>query len=471
MAQPRPGSLEHLAVLAPDVPVLVEAATGRELTRAQLDERASRLACGLATRDGVGPGTPVAHLLDAPVLELFVLTFALAKLGAVPVPLVPGRPASAVRATLDELGARVLVTGDEDLATTLGAVGLDSGLDALLDAGGDGSTAPMSGARIAPVTYAAAGSGRLVAHPDDRAGRAALSELLGDLAARARHRPSRRHLVAAPPWLPATLLHANIALLAGGTLVVLPDPDPSAWLDAIADEEPETTVVTPAMLAAVLALPEDERAGADTTALHAAVVAGDHLPVPHRRAAADLLGEDAVVPVYATADTGPVSALDGADVPDDDGSAGRPLRAVHVEVRDTSGGTAPRGAPGALRVRSPLGDGDTGDVGLREESGALRVLGRTGTPTWEDPAGRPAGVLRIRDVAHADPAVAAVAVDAAPGGQFAVRVRPCPGGTVDHDALTDRLRDALGPAVGAAVAAADDLPLDALGRVTSPPAR
>ncbi len=89
MARPRPGTLEQLAEAAPDQLVLIEHGTGRTRTRGELEERAGTLALALAAHHGVEHGTRVALQADATSLELVEVGFALAKLGAVPVPL-PG---------------------------------------------------------------------------------------------------------------------------------------------------------------------------------------------------------------------------------------------------------------------------------------------------------------------------------------------------------------------------------------------
>lgn len=472
MAKPRPGTLEHLAVLAPDAVVLIEHGTGRAHTRASWDERAGSLAVALREQHGVGHGSRVAFLLDGPSLELFELVLALAKLGAAPVPLVPGLDPGHLPDVLTRAQAAAFLTDDAEAARGTDAILTGEGYEALLD-GAPAGPRPTSGVRVAPVSLVAAAGAtagpRLVERADDRMNRAELSQLLGDLATRAGHRPSRGHLVAAPPWLPATLLHANIALLAGAALTVLPAFTPTGWLEALAEHEPGTAVLSPAMVAGLVALPPAEQEEQDTSTLDAAVVAGDHLPVPHRAAAADLLGLESVVCVYATAEAGPVAALAGEDLAEDPGTAGTPLQAVHVEIRGDDGTTVPRGAPGAVHVRSPLAAGapvTTGDLGVREDDGRLRLLGRSGTPVWTDPEGRPVGTLAVRDVLHGDPAVAAVAVDApSVGGAPRIRVELAPGTPPDPEGLTDRLREAIGPDVAAGVEIVAALPRDALGRV------
>src|SRR5438445_4334618 len=81
----------HLPLLAdrrPDRPAVIHPQVGAHLTFRQLNEECDRYAWGL-TRLGVGPGTRTL-LMVKPGEDFFSLTFALFKLGAVPVLIDPG---------------------------------------------------------------------------------------------------------------------------------------------------------------------------------------------------------------------------------------------------------------------------------------------------------------------------------------------------------------------------------------------
>ncbi|MEV0120790.1 AMP-binding protein [Streptomyces sp. NPDC050703] len=83
--------VERRAALTPDAPVLIQAADDpaddRTLTFGALRDRAERVAAGLYAR-GVRPGTVVAWQLPTRI-ETALLSFALARLGAVQSPLIP----------------------------------------------------------------------------------------------------------------------------------------------------------------------------------------------------------------------------------------------------------------------------------------------------------------------------------------------------------------------------------------------
>ncbi|MCD9140755.1 non-ribosomal peptide synthetase [Streptomyces albireticuli] len=79
------------------------------LTYRELDLRADRLARRLAT-EGIRPGSTVAVLMERSA-ELVVALLAIVKSGGCYVPLDPRQPAARLRWTLEQTGARVLLTG------------------------------------------------------------------------------------------------------------------------------------------------------------------------------------------------------------------------------------------------------------------------------------------------------------------------------------------------------------------------
>lgn len=387
MAQPRPGTLEALAAAAPDQIVLIEHGTGRTHTRRTWDERAGSLAAALADRFDCGHGTRIALDFADPVLELFESTFALAKLGAVPIHLMPGPKPWFIDDALTVSKAQGLIT--DRPWQTFGGIVTDHSwqekpggqrYEALIAAAPSGPR-PLSGIRVAPLTVSA-GPDDPWFHErlDDRGDRSGLAVVLGDLVTRARHRQGRNHLVAAPSWIQSTLTHAGVTLLAGGAVVTLPGFTPQAWLEAVAEHEVATAVLTPAMLAAILALPGSVLDGADTTSLDCVLVTGGPLDVSVRHAATDLFGEEQLALLYATPATGPVAMLDPADVAEDPGTDGTPLRGVQVTIRGEDGTPVPRGTAGTIHVSSPLATGEdvaTGHRGVRDDEGRLTVLDAT----------------------------------------------------------------------------------------------
>ncbi|MBN8605639.1 MAG: long-chain fatty acid--CoA ligase [Caulobacterales bacterium] len=103
------------AALTPHVIAFEDALTGRTLTYAQIDDRASRAAALLADR-GVKRGDRVA-ILCRNRIEFFEIMFACAKLGAILVPLNWRAPAAELAPILDDCTPALLVFGAEDAET------------------------------------------------------------------------------------------------------------------------------------------------------------------------------------------------------------------------------------------------------------------------------------------------------------------------------------------------------------------
>ena len=93
-------SLTEMAGFQPDTPAIIFLQERRTLTFSQLDEESDRIAHGFG-RIGIGRGMRVA-LLVPPSPELFSVTFALFKAGAVPVFIDPGIGAANMKGCLAE---------------------------------------------------------------------------------------------------------------------------------------------------------------------------------------------------------------------------------------------------------------------------------------------------------------------------------------------------------------------------------
>jgi long-chain acyl-CoA synthetase len=364
---PAPGTPEHRADTTPDGVCLVDAA--RRLTWRTWDRRADELAAGLAELHGIGPGDRVAWRLPNHA-ELFVLTLALAKLGATEVAVGPWLDDDSARHVVADSRAALLVSEDPDPAWAPVPVLAGADLEAT---GVAGAPRRLTGThRPAPsVTY---GSGRTglprgaVREFTPERLRAA-APTVADLVRRLGLGAGERHLLAAPAAHPTALLLAQLTLALGGAVVCLEPFEPRAALALIDEYAITSTFVLPELLAALAELPDEVTETADVTSLRSVVAGGGPVEPALREAAIDLLGEDCVFVAYGTAHTGTVALLDPADRPD---AAGRPLQGVSV-----------RTSHGALAVRSPLAltrwqDGEpagefveTGDRGHVAEDGLI----------------------------------------------------------------------------------------------------
>ena len=152
----------------PGAPALVWG--DEELTYAELDARANRLAHGLRGL-GVGPDARVGVMLERGV-ELVVSILAVIKAGGAYVPLDPGYPAERLRLMLEDSGVRVLLTRSE-LAPAVGDVALSVvHLDRAADALASQPAGPVRGGadpeNLAYIVYTSGSTGRpkgvMVAH-------------------------------------------------------------------------------------------------------------------------------------------------------------------------------------------------------------------------------------------------------------------------------------------------------------------
>jgi fatty-acyl-CoA synthase len=129
------------AALTPSRIAFEDAISGRSLTYAELDDRASRCAAVFAS-SGIARGDRVA-ILCRNRIEFFEALFACGKLGAILVPLNWRSPATELSALLDDCTPKLLIFGSEDEPTALAferrdlaLIGLDRDYEARLRGAG-----------------------------------------------------------------------------------------------------------------------------------------------------------------------------------------------------------------------------------------------------------------------------------------------------------------------------------------------
>jgi malonyl-CoA/methylmalonyl-CoA synthetase len=170
------------------------------------------------------------------------------------------------------------------------------------------------------------------------------------------------------------------------------------------------------------------------------------------------------------------------------GAVGRALPGVTVDIVDDDGRALDADQPGELRVRSTQmfsgyhGDPDatarsfdeqgrfrTGDTGLRDSAGTVRLLGRTSTDILKS-GGYKLSALEIEAVLRDHPAVAEVAVIGLPDETWGDRVTACtvlhPGATLTLDDLREFAGDRLASyKLPRELRVLEALPKTALGKV------
>jgi malonyl-CoA/methylmalonyl-CoA synthetase len=170
------------------------------------------------------------------------------------------------------------------------------------------------------------------------------------------------------------------------------------------------------------------------------------------------------------------------------GAVGRPLPGVEVDVVRDDGAPAPEGEPGELRVRSTQmfsgyhGDDGataasfdedgrfrTGDTGVRDGAGVIRLLGRTSVDIIKS-GGYKISALEIEAALRDHPAVAEIAVVGEPDATWGERIAACvvlrAGAALGLDELQAFARERLAPyKLPRALRLLPALPRNAMGKV------
>ncbi|MEV7190042.1 amino acid adenylation domain-containing protein, partial [Kitasatospora sp. NPDC093102] len=366
---------------------------GRELTYAELNARANRLARELVSR-GIGPERLVALALPRSI-ESVVAQLAVVKAGAAYLPVDPEYPAERIAHILSDADPALVLVGP---GVALPGLSLDDPeLDAALAARPDTDltdaerTAPLHGSGIAYTIYTSGSTGRPKGVAVTHAGVAGLAAAQVE---RLELGAGSRVLQFASPSFDAAVWETLMALLTGGTLVLAPSPRtaPGAPLAAlIAEQEVTHTLLPPAALAVMS--PDD------LPTVRVLLVGGEATP---GEIVAKWSTGRRMVNAYGPTETTVCATmsrpLSGDAVP----PIGAPIAGTRVHVLDGQLRPAPPGVPGELYiaghglargylgragltaerfVASPFASGErmyrTGDLVRRRRDGDLEYLGRT----------------------------------------------------------------------------------------------
>lgn len=397
------GHIEAQAARTPDAVAVAFGAT--ELTYAELDERANRLAHVLREH-GAGPGRIVGVALPRSA-ELLVTLVAVLKSGAAYLPLETEYPPARLAMMLEDSGAGVVVidtiTAPAELLDTMRAAGpvlLCPHRDAELIAARPGTSpgVELTGRDLAYMIFTSGSTGRPKGAMNEH--RAVVNRLLW-------HHETlglqvgERVLQKTPIGFDVSVWELFWPLMVGGT-VTLVEPgvhrDPDRLVRAVVETGATVLHFVPSMLALFLAA----RDVAKCTSLTRIVCSGEELPATLVREAEKRLPGVPVHNLYGPTEAAvdvtwyPSTKGVGARVP-----IGRPIAGVRLYVVDGHGALAPYGLPGELLiggvpvargywnrpgltadrfVPDPYGSGErlyrTGDLARWREDGCLEYLGR-----------------------------------------------------------------------------------------------
>ncbi|WP_432560818.1 AMP-binding protein [Kineococcus sp. SYSU DK003] len=302
------------------------------LTRAELDQRATRLARrwiahGLRVDDVVTICLP-----NSP--DFVVATVAAWKAGATPQPLSPRLPARERVAVLELTAPRVVVDG-----------GLPAGIDGpdLPDLAASSWKAPTSsGSTGRPKVVRATDPARV--DPDGTVAPFVPREAV--------------QLVSGPLFHAAPFVYAFRGLMTGHELVLLPRFDAGEWLRAVEDGA-TWAVLVPATMHRILRHPR--RAATDVGSLARILHLGARCAPWLKRAWIDWLGADRVEELYAGTESQGLAFVGGREWLRRPGTVGRPLPGSRFRIARADG--------------SPCGPGEVGEVLMRRDRPTYSYLG------------------------------------------------------------------------------------------------
>ena len=399
--------LRRRAFISPQLEATVEPAVGgRRLSFRELNARANRVAQALLA-DGVKPGDRVALLMmnGAEFIETF---FAVAKIGAVNVPLNWRLVADELEFILKDAGATVLVFSENfaPLAAELQRRGARTDLRLFVQVGGTPEAFALSydawmGAASAedPALAGADDDLLFIMYTSGTTGlpkgvmhshRTVLWAML-TLSATADMRNRDRFLTSLPLFHVGALTPAMGCVYLGITQVILKAFDPKLSWELIRDEKITSTLMVPAMLQFMLAT--YDKATHDASTLRWMLSGAAPVPVNLIKTYAQMGVE--IHQVYGlTESCGPGCLILGADAMTRAGSTGRAYFHTDVRVVGVDGKECASNEPGEVLIRGPhnmagywnrpdatamaLQDGwlHTGDIGTMDAEGFVTIRDR-----------------------------------------------------------------------------------------------
>ncbi|MFC5060674.1 acyl-CoA synthetase [Actinomycetospora atypica] len=412
---------------SPEKVALIDGPSGARTSYAELDRRVGSRAHDLAGR-GVGPGDRVALLGENSTAYLEWL-FAVARLGAIAVPVNMRLAPAEVVHVLADSGARLLVHSAAFAGLAAAALAEHPGVDTV-DLGAEPGTDPRRerepeagrGGEPCVIMYTSGTTGRpkgaVLTHDN------MLWNAVNMLSAGPGIASSDVTIAAAPLFhIGALGLSALPLLYAGGTVVVVPSFDPAGFLDLMAAHAVTTQFLVPAMWAALTRVPDlDERS---LPALRWAISGGAPCPltVIERFLALGWTFTEG----FGMTELSPAALfLDTTDVVAHAGSVGRPFMHVDARLVDEAGTEVGVGEVGELVLRGPtvfagywgrpdetaeaLREGwfRSGDLGTRDDQGFVTLVDRRKDMIIT--GGENVYPVEVEQVLHRHPGVADVAV-------------------------------------------------------------
>ena len=350
----------------PERIALIDGDTGRQFTFGELERRTNALANALGAK-GVRKGDRIAMMaFNSP--QFMEVAIAVAKLGAILVPINFRLTAPEVRYILDDAAPCMLFVSPQTAATARQAAAgslvhelieipsaeqraaaQETAYEKLIASGSPERVEVRIGLdEVASLIYTSGTTGfpkgAMLTHGNhfwNALTHFSMSEGLV---------PGDRSLVTAPLFhIGAFGIYTLALIYVGGTSIILESFKPGTWLDAVEKWKPTLAFCVPAMWAAIAAAGLD---GRDLKSLRYTISGGAPCPLVLIKT----LREHGMVFTegFGLTETAPVaSALGAADVITHAGSVGKPIAHVEYRVADEEGHDVPVGDIGELLIRGP----------------------------------------------------------------------------------------------------------------------
>ncbi|MDR7252387.1 acyl-CoA synthetase (AMP-forming)/AMP-acid ligase II [Nocardioides sp. BE266] len=455
-----------------------------QLTYAEFGERVDAAAEQFADH-GVGAGDVVAVMLPNRV-ELLISLVAAWRLGAGATPVNPAFTADEADHQILDAGS-VLVVNAGDGAPDGGRPSI--GVEELrsVSRGRELPEPPTDVNALALLIYTSGSTGRPKGVMLDHAHISSMAEMIADAGALT----GDDHCLLVLPLFHSNAINASFLAMAraGGRLTILAKFHPVSFLEAIAQFRPSYFSAVPTIYSHMVSLPEEMQF--DTSSVRFAFCGAAPASVQLLEGAEKRFGFP-LVEGYGLTEGTCVSTLNPVDGPRKIGTVGVPLPGQRVEIMAPDGTIMPRGERGEVVIQGPnvmrgylnrpdataesLGDGwlHTGDVGILDEDGYLRLVDRIKDMIIR--GGENLYPKEIEAELHAHPAVLEAAVVGAPHdvlGEVPVAyVSTRPGTSVTEEELKELCAAHLTRVkVPVAITVLDALPKNPVGKIDKPTLR
>jgi long-chain acyl-CoA synthetase len=285
------------------------------------------------------------------------------------------------------------------------------------------------------------------------------------------------------------------AIFLGWTQVLIPNPrDTDHICKEMAKYRPTNLVNVPSLYQMLISNPKFKEL--DHSRLGTCISGAAPFPVESQQELESIIGENKLLELYGMTETSPVSTMNPSKGLKKKGTVGMPVQNVDCRMLDPgTGEVVPVGEPGEICVKGPLvmqgylnkpqetenaidADGymHTGDVGIMDEDGYIRIVDRTKDMIIV--GGFKVFSSKVEDVLASHPAIGMVALIGVanperPGSELVkafVQLDPDYGFDGDPDTLKEKMiefaREKCSPyEVPKIIEFVDEMPLTAVGKI------